>query len=120
MTLRADLPVIRMGLAPEEELAAALLAGPWDPELGARVMARTLLLHVRQALAARGLRRICRMEAPRRCQGFFWGARGELRASWSRLGLASPPRWIAEEQLRIEAVPFPEAELPAQEGKEET
>lgn len=120
MTLRADLPVIRMGLAPEGELAAALLAGPWDPELGARVMARTLLLHVRQALAARGLRRICRMEAPRRCQGFFWGARGELRASWSRLGLASPPRWIAEEQLRIEAVPFPEAELPAQEGKEET
>lgn len=120
MTLHARIPVIRMGLAPESALDAALLAGPWDAELGARVMARALLRHVRQALAERGLQRLTRLEAPRRCQGFFWGARGELRPAWAALGLASPPRWIAENCLRIETGPSSAATAALREGEKKT
>lgn len=118
MTLHAGMPVIRMGLAPEHDLAEALLAGPWDPALGTRVMARALFRHVRRALEARGLR-LLRMEAPRPCQGFFWGTRSELRAAWAGLGLDTPPSWISEPLLRIEACPGPETGTPAQ-GREET
>lgn len=91
----ACVPVIRMGLAPEASLDAALLAGPVDPALGSRVMARALLLAVRQHLeqmaAASGLaappvlKALC---APSSCQGYIWGMRGELRAAWARLGLS--------------------------------
>ncbi len=108
MALLARMPVIRMGLAPEKTLAAALLDGPWDPALGARVMARALLRHVRRALAARGLEHVIRMDVPRRCQGFFWGARNELRAAWGDLGLLAPPRWISGSRLHIEARPASE------------
>lgn len=119
MTLYARMPVIRMGLAPENDLAAALLAGPWDPALGTRVMARALFRHVRRELEARGLRRLIRLEAPRHCQGFFWGARSELRAAWADLGLNASPRWISEHVLRIEASLAPVTEVPTQ-GREET
>lgn len=119
MTLYARMPVIRMGLAPENDLAAALLAGPWDPALGTRVMARALFRHVRRELEARGLHRLIRLEVPRHCQGFFWGARSELRAAWAGLGLSVPPRWITEQLVRIEARPAPAEEYPAQ-GREKT
>lgn len=109
MALQARMPVIRMGLAPERTLAAALLDGPWDPALGARVMARALLRHVRRGLAARGARRVIRMDAPRRCQGFFWGARNELRDAWDALGVQTPPRWIPGNHIGIEALPSPGA-----------
>lgn len=101
MALRARLPVIRMGLAPEADLASALLAGPWDPALGSRIMARALLFYVRRTLAELGTAKLLRLEVPRRCQGFFWGARNELRPHWQSLGLASTPHWITAELLRI-------------------
>ena len=119
MTLHARLPVIRMGLAPENDLAAALLAGPWEPALGTRVMARALFRHVRRELETRGLHRLIRLEAPQHCQGFFWGARSELRAAWAGLGLATPPRWITEPRLRIEAVAGSATAIPIQ-GREKT
>ena len=91
---KAHIPVIRMGLAPEASLDAALLAGPVDLALGSRVMGRALLLTVRQHLeqlaVASGmdappvLQALC---APPSCQGYIWGMRGELRAAWANLGL---------------------------------
>ena len=119
MTLHARMPVIRMGLAPENDLAAAMLAGPWDPALGTRVMARALFRHVHQALETRGLHRLIRLAAPRRCQGFFWGARSELRTAWAGLGLDTPPRWIREDIVRVEACPAPATGTPTR-GREET
>lgn len=84
----AHTPVIRMGLAPEASLAGAILAGPVHPALGARVMGRALLATVRN-LAARapGGRSPQRLEAPRACQGYFWGHANELRPAWAALGL---------------------------------
>lgn len=118
MALHARLPVIRMGLAPENELRAALLAGPWDPALGARVMARALLLRVRRALAAGNPKELVRLEVPRRCQGFFWGARGELRPAWAALGLHAEPAWISENMLRIEATSPPGEAVAPFSGRE--
>ena len=91
--MRAGVPVIRMGLAPEPGLAQAILAGPVDGELGGRVKGRALLLAVREALQAPDLRQKFLPESgfalrlPRAMQGFFWGAGGELRPAWAALGL---------------------------------
>lgn len=100
-SMRAGVPVIRMGLAPEEGLAEAVLAGPVDGELGGRVKGRALLLAVRESLTASAARQKWLEEngfalrLPRVVQGFFWGARGELRAAWAALGL----RAVAFEEL---------------------
>ena len=84
--------VLRMGVAPGEDLARALLAGPWHPALGSRVLGRSLLLAVQEL--ARGLgfpqpgARVF-LEAPAFTQGHFWGHAGELRERWRAQGLGS-------------------------------
>lgn len=91
--IRAGVPVIRMGLAPEPGLAEAILAGPVDRELGGRVKGRALLLAVREALQSSAEQQNYLPECgfalrlPRAMQGFFWGAGGELRPVWAALGL---------------------------------
>ena len=89
MAARANVPVIRMGLAPEAGLESAVLAGPVDRELGGRVKGRALLLAVRELLGASAATPVTHfdMQLPRSAQGFFWGAKGELRARWAALGL---------------------------------
>lgn len=93
--VRAGVPVIRMGLAPEPGLAKAILAGPVDRELGGRVKGRALLLAVREVLQSTGMRQKFLPEhgfalrLPRAMQGFFWGAGGELRPAWAALGLCA-------------------------------
>ena len=111
---RAGVPVIRMGLAPEPGMEAALLAGPVDRSLGGRVLGRALWLHVCACLlraqgdeAARsgiraaalldallagggahaGLPRARALYLPRACQGFFRGPGDELGQAWKALGI---------------------------------
>lgn len=99
MAMAHKTPVIRMGLAPEAALDGAVLAGPVHPALGERVMARALLMAVRQE-ADRG--RLFALDAPLRCQGYFWGHRGELRATWAALGLGSDEvRFVEGEEVRL-------------------
>lgn len=117
---RNGVTVLRMGLAPGAELARALLAGPWHPALGARVLGRALLLAVRELLRgiagsgapepARHGRRML-LEVPARCQGHFWGHAGELRPCWAQLGIGpGAVRYVREPWLRLvlpEGMPFP-------------
>lgn len=86
---RANVPVIRMGLAPEPGLENAVLAGPVDRELGGRVKGRAMLLAVRELLGENAATPAMHFDLllPRSAQGFFWGAKGELRARWTALGL---------------------------------
>lgn len=90
---RAGVPVIRMGLAPEAGLTAAVLAGPRHPALGARVQARCLWRQVARLLArARAEGRLggdapVRLVLPRRLQGMYRGHAGELAPLWARLGV---------------------------------
>lgn len=99
--LEAGVPVIRMGLAPEESLARSLLAGPVDPALGCRVMGRGLLLAVRRALRrAQEDRSSFAVQLPVAAQGYVWGARRELRPVWEDMGLERI-FWSREPVVRI-------------------
>lgn len=80
----AGIAVIRMGLAPEEDLEQCVLAGPRHPALGSMVQGLALYLAVREAVGG-GL--LAGLTAPRGCRGFFWGHKGSLRAQWKALGL---------------------------------
>lgn len=87
----ARVPVIRMGLAPEEGLKTAVLAGPEHPALGARVQARALLRRVARELAGATERFSAGgglgLVLPRRLQGVYLGHAGELRGRWRALGV---------------------------------
>lgn len=101
----ARVPVIRMGLAPEDGLQAAVLAGPAHPALGARVQARALLRCAARELARSGVAGGERLGLvlPRRLQGMYLGHAGELRAAWQALGVdAGLTRFHdAEETIRL-------------------
>ena len=82
----AGTPVLRMGLAQEDALGAAILAGPHHPALGQRAASLALYCHIRQRLAAAG-GRATRLYIPRRWQSEAQGWKGEMASRWSRLGL---------------------------------
>lgn len=114
MARRGGAVVLRMGLAPGTDLARALLAGPWHPALGARVLGRALALAVQELL--RGVDGICGpapktardsgrralLEVPACCQGHFWGHAGELRPRWAGLGIGPEAvRYVRGPWLRL-------------------
>lgn len=111
---RGGAAVLRMGLAPGAELARALLAGPWHPALGARVLGRALARAVRELLrgidgmrgpasdTARGPGRRVLLEVPACCQGHFWGHAGELKPRWAGLGIGPEAvRYVRGPWLRL-------------------
>jgi histone acetyltransferase (RNA polymerase elongator complex component) len=82
----ANVPVIRIGLAPEPELLAAILAGPWRPALGSMVQGTALLKTVKNLLREHeGKARELRL--PRVCQGFVGGHDGDLWPIWAEMGI---------------------------------
>ncbi|MGN0009256.1 MAG: elongator complex protein 3 [Desulfovibrionaceae bacterium] len=102
----AHVPVIRLGLAPEAGLDAAIMAGPAHPALGAEVQARALLRTVRRALAEAGASRITLLHAPRPVQGCFWGNKRHLAREWAALGVTPATlRWTDEAIISGECAP---------------
>lgn len=101
----AGAAVLRMGVAPGEELGRALLAGPWHPALGSRVLGRALLLAVTELLRGLGTMQEAarpRLDAPAFTQGHFWGHGGELRERWAALGISpGNVRFSREPLLRL-------------------
>lgn len=87
MAARAQIPVIRMGLAPQPGLARAALAGPLHSALGSRVMGRALLLAITDML--KDNRERIQIFLPFWLQGCIWGWHGELANAWRDLGLGS-------------------------------
>lgn len=105
MARKAGVTVLRMGVAPGEDLTRALLAGPWHPALGSRVLGRALNLEVEELW--RPLRALCpgrasslRLDVPVHAQGHFWGHAGKLRGRWAALGLGKV-RFVREPVLRL-------------------
>ena len=86
---QAGTRVIRMGLAPEDGLTAAILAGPQHPSLGSRARGLALCLLIEEYVRQLPLSPSARLHltAPRRYQGEFWGFRKELAARYQALGL---------------------------------
>jgi len=81
---RADIPVIRMGLAPEAEMNASLLAGPWHPAFGQSVKALALFRYLAPRIKGGHL-----LVAPRHLQGEIFGHANELKSRYAALGLGS-------------------------------
>ncbi len=82
----AGIRVIRIGLAPQPELDAAILAGPRHPALGTSIRARALFLSISR-LAEAGGGRILSLIAPARVSGEFWGHARELVHDYAALGV---------------------------------
>lgn len=89
---QAKVPVIRIGLAPEQSLISAIKAGPWHPALGQMARSSALRSYILKALSAlpppqdSGIQR--RILVPRRFTGEFWGHRRELARAWHRSGFS--------------------------------
>ncbi len=92
----AKVPVIRMGLAPEQSLEAHILAGPRHPALGSKVQGLALYTHIKNSLEQKSSQlkkdnvswlSIQQCKVPRTCQGYFWGHKKNLEDAWMRLGV---------------------------------
>ncbi len=86
MAHASQVPVIRMGLAPEEGLDDAILAGPRHASLGNLVQAKALFDYVSHALNGQTAKAIA---LPKSCQGFFGGHKNSLLKKWQALGISS-------------------------------
>lgn len=104
---RAGIPVIRLSLAPEPDLEAAILAGPRHPALGAVIQGESLFITLAEHIRAVG-RAPDEIRLPPRCQGFFFGHRGSLRPRWLALGVdPAGILWEGEEAALVWNGPFP-------------
>lgn len=84
---RADITVIRIGLAPQDTLdQGGILAGPRHPALGSMVRGLALFRYIKEEIAAFG-RPVAKITLPRRFQGEFWGHGGELKQAYAALGI---------------------------------
>lgn len=97
---KAQIPVIRMGVASQPGLEEAILAGPYANSLGSRVQARTLLRIVSRS-RPRLEAKLQSLLVPEWLQGSFWGWRKELSSQWHELGLQRPAYW-QQAKIRLE------------------
>ena len=81
-----NIPVIRVGLAPEPGLEENILAGPWHPALGCAVQGQALYLWVREKLSKLP-GNVSALNIPKSSQGAFWGIKGALKPAYEALGI---------------------------------
>lgn len=84
---RANVPVIRIGLAAQDGLDdGGILAGPAHPALGAVVRSAALFRYIDEETGGLG-RPLAGLALPRRFQGEFWGHKGAMKEQYAALGL---------------------------------
>lgn len=94
--------VARMGLAPEDGLAGAVLAGPTHPALGHLVKAEALRRHV-AAHAARLPAPPVRFGVPRRLRDLLWGHANGLVDAYAAMGITrGMVHWRADDTFSLE------------------
>ncbi len=71
---REGVPVIRIGLSPEKDLADSLISGPWHPALGSICRSLALKMFLFSRLA-RVQARPAMIYIPEKCRDDFWGHR---------------------------------------------
>lgn len=106
---RQNVPVARIGVAVEEAFEEHVLAGPRDPDIGTRALARSLVLLLEESLGGRGDGNgatkppaISRASFPRFVQGYLWGQEGENREILEKMGLQKDKiLWEDTEEIRI-------------------
>lgn len=83
---KSGVPVIRIGLAPQDELDnGGILAGPYHPALGSMVHGLALFQYIREHTPAGA--QITSLRAPKYMQGEFWGHKNALVPAYADLGL---------------------------------
>lgn len=82
----ANIPAIRLGLAPEATLLPNILAGPWHPALGSRVQAEAIFLWIEKKIKHLP-GRLVELNIPSTLQGAFWGDRGSLKKDYATLSI---------------------------------
>lgn len=82
---RAGVRVIRVGLAPEPDLDASVLAGPRHPALGQLARSRALYLHIAQKVLELG-RAPEKLEIPERWASDVKGHAGSMLPAYEALG----------------------------------
>ncbi|GAB6058659.1 radical SAM protein [Desulfonatronum parangueonense] len=83
-----QIPVARIGLAPEQDLESSILGGPWHPALGYLAKSHALRGHILHYLSS--LPEVpLHLYIPKRYASEFWGHGGEQARTWSRRGLNS-------------------------------
>lgn len=86
MAVKAGARVIRIGLANTAEMEKSIIAGPYHPSLGGRVMARALLAACRELITrVEGRKAVLRL--PVHVQGCFTGWKNELLEQWRIPGI---------------------------------
>lgn len=83
----AKINVIRMGLPPQAGFEKHILAGPYHPALGNRVMSYAFFQKVRKIIRKKSDGHKFYLNAPKNIQGLIWGWRGELKSAWNSIGL---------------------------------
>lgn len=93
---KAGVSVIRMGLAPQDELDnGGIIAGPHHPALGSMVRGLALYKHIKEITAR--MAPLASLRAPRNVQGEFWGHKGSLVSAYAALGLTKNAVSFGEE-----------------------
>lgn len=81
-----DIPVIRIGLAPEQDIQDHILAGPWHPALGQLARSLALFKHIRDR--AEGLPQPpTRLTVPMRYQSDILGHKHSMRERYRAMGI---------------------------------
>ena len=78
-----NIPVIRIGLAPEQDLAKHIVAGPWHPALGQLARSKALLKHITTHKKPEHTK----LTAPKRYQSDINGHQGSMRDNYKQIGL---------------------------------
>lgn len=84
---RSNIPVIRIGLAPEKELTENILSGPWHPCLGYLVRSQIFyyLLTTYSLILGKGNKRL---HVPKKYSGELWGFKKTNKPRLKKLGLS--------------------------------
>lgn len=125
---RAHIAVARIGLAPEDDLGGAVLAGAFHPALGSQVRALALHTHIRTqllhnpALPAYQNKNFT-LHVPQRYSGQLWGHAANLEGAYAALGLCRQriqfwdmPYFFLQYTTTSPALPCAPANSPAAKG----
>lgn len=97
---KANVPVIRMGLAPQDELDnGGIIAGPCHPALGSMVRGLALHEYIKERVAH--IAPLKALRAPKNIRGEFWGHKNSLVSGYAALGLTKNAVSFREETAFI-------------------
>lgn len=83
---QAGVTVIRIGLAPEQDLQDAIIKGPWHPAMGQLVRSEALFLYIQERRNALGAERVS-LACPERYRSDLLGHKHSMVSRYEHIGL---------------------------------